>query len=45
MVILTINAYFDAKGLRGTAATDVHGVVSTVADDYAISFSSISIKA
>ena len=44
MVILTINAYFDAKGLRGTAATDVHGTVSTVADDYAISFSSISIK-
>lgn len=44
MVVLTINAYFDAKGLRGTAATDVHGVVSTDADNYAISFASTAIK-
>jgi len=42
MVVLTINAYFDAKGLRGTAATDNHA--ATDADDYAISFASTAIK-
>jgi len=44
MVVITINSYFDAKGLRGTAATDVHGSVTTAADDYAISFASKAIK-
>jgi hypothetical protein len=42
-VQLVINAYFDAKGLRGTAATDVHLV--TVADQYAKSFASLALKA
>jgi len=41
-VRITINAYFDAKGLRGTAATDVHGV--TVPDEYAVSFASMALK-
>jgi len=43
MVVLTINAYFDAKGLRGTVATDVHSN-GTQADYYGISFASTAIK-
>jgi HK97 family phage prohead protease/HK97 family phage major capsid protein len=42
MVVLTVNAYFDAKGLRGSAATDNHA--ATEPDDYAISFASTAIK-
>ncbi len=42
-VKIVINAYFDAKGLRGSLATDVHGV--TQADYYAKSFASMAIKA
>lgn len=42
MVVLTVNAYFDAKGLRGSAATDNHA--ATDPDDYAISFASTAIK-
>jgi HK97 family phage major capsid protein len=44
MVVITINAYFDAKGLRGTAATDVHGASTSDPDDYAISFASTALK-
>lgn len=44
-VRIVINAYFDAKGLRGSAPTDVHGEATTQADDYAISFASLAIKA
>jgi HK97 family phage major capsid protein len=43
MVKITINAYFDAKGLRGTANTSTHAATSP--DDYAISFASTGIKA
>lgn len=42
-VQLVINAYFDAKGIRGSAVTDVHGV--TQADQYAKSFASLALKA
>lgn len=41
-VKITINAHFDGKGLRGSLATDVHGV--TQADQYAYSFASAAIK-
>jgi HK97 family phage major capsid protein len=40
-VKIVINAYFDAKGLRGTATTGS----GTAADDYAKSFASLAIKA
>ena len=42
-VRITINAFFDARGLRGAASTDVHGV--TQDDYYAVSFASLAIKA
>jgi HK97 family phage major capsid protein len=42
-VQLVINAYFDAKGIRGSASTDVHSV--TQADQYAKSFASLALKA
>jgi hypothetical protein len=42
-VKIVINAYFDAKGLHGALATDVHGV--TQSDYYAHSFASMAIKA
>lgn len=40
-VKIVINAYFDAKGIRGSLATDVHGV--TQADYYAYSFASLAL--
>ena len=39
-VRIVVNAYFDAKGLRGTASTGS----GTDADDYAVSFASTAIK-
>lgn len=41
-VRIVINAYFDAKGLRGAAATEASG--ATQDDDYAVSFASAAIK-
>lgn len=41
-VRIVVNAYFDAKGLRGSAATDALGV--TVPDEYAVAFASLGIK-
>lgn len=41
-VKIVINTHFDAKGLRGSLATDVHGV--TDPDEYAYSFASTAIK-
>ena len=43
MIRITINAFFDIKGLRGSVATDVHSD-GTDADDYGISFASTAIK-
>jgi HK97 family phage major capsid protein len=44
-VRLVINAYFDAKGLRGSAATDVHGESTTQENHYAVSFTTRALKA
>jgi len=42
-VRITINAFFDARGLRGSASTDVHAD-GTQDDHYAVSFATRAIK-